>query len=175
MKTRTLFLIVSAAFVAVGAVWFAHWLRHRDERRIQKTLDTIVAQVSKSGPEGDIVALGRAVKAAGGFSRTPDIVPPAPIGKRIDDPEMLRGIIYQARLSLDRIQIRILERSLRIDRPRGTASMDVAARVRVDYAGQRGDEVYRFTLGWVREDGHWRIRTVRVADTIQAPPGFPPI
>lgn len=175
MKARILIAILVAAIAVAGAVWFVHWMRYRDERQIQKALDTVVAQVSKNGAEGDLVALAKAAKVASCFSETPDIAPPPPINRRIQDLDVLRGIVHQARLSLERIDIRLLERTLEIDKERGTATMEVTAQVRVDYAGQRGDEVYRFTLGWVREDGRWRIRTVRTADTIQAPPGFPSI
>jgi len=161
MRTKTALVVTLACLVLVGVLGYYYLWRERDEQVINRRLDEIVALAEKGRNEGQLYTISQSRELMGYISQTPEVNFGPPLGV-MRDREALGAAILQVRQTATTLNIRILERSLRVSPDGQTAEMQVEAEANVGYAGDEGLDRRRFAIEWVKEDGDWVIERVHM-------------
>jgi hypothetical protein len=167
MKTTHLLILCLVVLVAAG-VWLARAMGHRDERVIRKTLDRLREAGEMSGTESTIVAAATAREIGAYFTDDVRVTYrrlPVPISGR----RQFEQVAFQVRSRADRIDIRLKNVSLDLERGSTNAVMRLAARIAVSGMGRSDSTWDEFELRWNKRDGDWKIAAVRPVETIRMP------
>jgi hypothetical protein len=154
---------IAAALVGLFMVW--RWYSG-DERRIAAEFDALLASVEKSGPESQLDRLGHARDFAERFAR--DFrVSAKPYEGTITDRQQLMAIVDGYRSGAESVAARGVDREIKV-RDNGTA--ELYARVELDgaYGGGPGRERFRVRLGWVLEEGDWKIAEAEIVERLES-------
>lgn len=164
MRHRTFVLVASVALAALAAFM---WWRQRDEQRIRRTLDALVTEVQKAGPEGAIAAAARARSIADRFDEDPEIdldEMPVAAAHRTE----LASIVFRARAAVSRLEVKLYDTTVEVDRSAGTARVQTTARATATLEGSGGDtRTQELAFEWVRTPDGWRIASVRTVRAIR--------
>ena len=158
-KLGALALVVLAALVAL--LWPGS-----DRRRIEKALDRLERACEKDGPESAMSLLSRNQTIVHSFA--PEFLALAePYGGTFDSAQELATAIHAYRASARKVTIGDSERHLEVADD-GTAEMELVFHVAGETGvGGLGGERFRARLFWVKHEGEWKIRELRVVEVVE--------
>jgi hypothetical protein len=156
-----LVLVPIAAALAFWSWWSA------DRQRIGRALRGLSEAVEKSPGEGQLGAALKSQEAATFFAE-PFEFRARQFDFETRDRRSLARNVALYRLRSDRIAVHIFDRRLDLDPAAREATMMLSARFVGGLRG-RGNEVYRFQLNWVEQQGQWKIGYV---DLLEILPGI---
>lgn len=157
--------IAFALVCLVGVITFGYlylW-RERDEQIINRNLSRVVELAEKGREEAPFVTLSDSREILRYVATNPAFNLGPPFGA-ITDREELGGMIMQVRQTVQTLSIRVTERQTSVAADRQSAQMEIEADASLNYAGEGGRDRRRFALEWIKEDGDWLIREVRMIE-----------
>lgn len=156
-------LILPAALVCALLVIGGYFLfaGKEDEKIINRNLARLVELAEKEGGESALVLLGQSRDMMRYVAQEPrvEVGPPLPV---IADRRELEGVIVQVRQTVHSLDIRILRKQLTIADDARTAQMEVEAEASASYAGESARDRRKFSVEWVKEEGDWLVKRVRL-------------
>jgi hypothetical protein len=154
-----------AGLVVVVLVAALFW-RGSDRRRIEQALDRLEAACEKDGPDSAMALLGRNQAIVGAFAPG-FLVAAEPYGGSFSDAQALANAIHAYRASARKVRVDDSERRLDVGED-GTAEMDLVFHVSGETGvGGLGGERFRARLFWVKHEGDWKIRELRVVEIVE--------
>jgi hypothetical protein len=158
--------------VAAATAWLVWgWLRPGDEAEIRRALGRVADAFTSREGEGDIVRLGRL--AALRDELHPDILVEAgpPIGGLLGRDAVL-GAASRTGATLREMDVRFAEIEIAVGADAQGADVALVAEARFREGGRpgRGFEARELELLYVRHDGRWVIREVRLVRALQPLP-----
>ncbi|HNU82938.1 MAG TPA: hypothetical protein PKO05_05870 [Thermoanaerobaculia bacterium] len=147
-------LLVVAALLLLG-----YW--RSDRNQILRQLDRVEELIAKTGPEDQLTAFGRVRKVtemfAPGF-----LVLARPYESAISDPQELARVLAGYRAGLRTLRLVNRNRSVTIDKERGTARMRLQLEVWSSRGLEPSRESFDIRIGWLKESGTWWLREVEL-------------
>lgn len=161
MRKKPAIAFTLACLLIVFLIGYYFLWRERDEQIINRRLNEIVELAEKSRNEAPLLTMSQSREILQYISQTPQIQfgPPLPV---IRDRESLGAAILQVRQAASVLEIRIIERTIRLAPDSQSAEMQVEAEANVSHAGEGGTDRRRFVIEWVKEDGEWVIERVHL-------------
>lgn len=151
-------IIILSLLVIAGLGWFAGTrLFVSEERRVAKTLDTLIGEFEQTGQETILVAAGKAKKIIKHFA--PEFTAnPGPPFSAVTDEREFTGMISSFRMATQTLNIRTLSRDVRVVNNEAS----VVTRLSAHYTGRgdTGSEVREFEIRLKKIGGDWRISKV---------------
>lgn len=154
MTRKALLLLVLAAALLL---LFGYW--RSDRNVIQRRLDGLEELLAKSGPEDQLTAFGRARKVSEMFAPG-FLVLARPYEGAIRDRQELARVVAGYRGSVRTLRLVNRQRSVAVDRERGTARMRLRVEAWTDSGGGPSRQSYDFRIAWLKEAGDWLIQEV---------------
>ncbi len=158
-------LLLLAALAAGLAAWW--WLgRGGDERAIERQLERLVELAEKEPGETPLAGLERARAITGLFAARFELRA-RPFDFATRDRQELARAIASYRAGPERISSRVTDRELWLDAEARRAAMRVTIEFGEGLALTGNRDAYRFQIGWVEENGEWRIDLVDLIEIVE--------
>jgi len=142
---------------------------NRDARLIHRQWDRLVGSVEKRPEEPPLQSLGRANAIPDFFAREFHVSLRPVLPNMKSRNELLSTFSY-VRGAVTSLSLGTSDRTLTVNRSAGTAFMTATIRGTVVYGTTRETHAYEFDVDWIKEDGTWRIQTLTLVQSIEAPP-----
>lgn len=159
---------------ALLALAVAYWLVqgwNSDRRRIGRQLDELRELVEKTGPENDLAAANKARQVGDLLARDFELHL-EPYGPVVTDRQRLMQVTLGYRRRAERIGLDFHDREFTVDPRLRVADLTTTATLTGRTAGSAYRELYRLRLGWVEEEGEWRIRRVELLEVLDGSASF---
>lgn len=161
MRNRPAIVFTLACLAAVLAGGFFFLWRDTDEQAIERQLNRLVQVAEKQEDEAPFYTLSQSREIMGFIAEDPEVHfgPPLPV---LTDRSELGAAIAQVRQTLQTLLIRVVDRQITLAEDRQSAEMEVEAEATVSLQSEGGRDRRRFAVEWVKVDGEWLIRRVRL-------------